>query len=36
MSSDAIHRAILFVDPSTARLAGHPIGALPNRALRPI
>jgi len=36
MSSEPIHRAILFVDLSTARLARHPIGALPNRPLRPI
>jgi hypothetical protein len=36
MNGEAIHRAILFVDRTTARLARHPIGALPNRALRPV
>jgi hypothetical protein len=34
MTPDPKHRAILFVDPTTARLAQHPIGALPNRSLR--
>jgi hypothetical protein len=34
MNTEAIHRAILFVDQGTARLARHPIGALPNRPLR--